>query len=78
MPDFPVAIDGRTDLYGDDIDMRFFRSENGDESYVDDPYLNESGVVLLQKTKPLAVVLKGDQRFRKIYEDRLAVIFVRR
>jgi len=78
MPDYPVAIDGRTDLYGDDIDMRFFRSENGDQSYIDDPYLNESGVVLLQKTKPLAVVLNGDQRFQKIYEDSLAVVFVRR
>lgn len=78
MPDYPVAIDGRTDLYGDDIDMRFFRSENGDPSYIDDPYLNESGVVLLQKTKPLAAVLNGDQRFQKIYEDPLAVVFVRR
>ncbi len=78
MPDHPVAIDGRTDLYGDEIDMRFFRSENGDDSYVDDPYLNESGVVLLQKTKPLTAVLNGDQRFQKVYEDRLAVIFVRR
>jgi hypothetical protein len=78
MPDHPVAIDGRTDLYGDDIDMRFFRSENGDPSYIDDPYLNESGVILLQKTKPLAAVLNADQRFQKIYEDPLAVVFVRR
>ncbi len=78
MPDHPVAIDGRTDLYGDDIDMRFFRSENGDPSYIDDPYLNESGVVLLQRTKPLAALLNGDQRFQKIYEDPLAVVFVRR
>ncbi len=78
MPDYPVAIDGRTDLYGDDIDMSFFRSENGDASYVSDPYLNEAGVILLPKAKPLANVLNGDQRFKKIYEDRLAVIFVPR
>jgi len=78
MPDYPVAIDGRTDLYGDDLDFRFFNSANGDESYINDPYLNESGVILLQKEKPLATVLSADQRFQKIYEDRLAVIFVRR
>lgn len=78
MPDYPVAIDGRTDLYGDDLDMSFFRSENGDASYVNDPYLNEAGVILLPKAKPLANVLSGDQRFKKIYEDRLAVIFVPR
>jgi hypothetical protein len=78
MPDYPVAIDGRTDLYGDDLDLSFFRSENGDAWYGNDPYLNEAGVILLPKAKPLANVLVGDQRFKQIYEDRLAVIFVPR
>lgn len=78
MPDYPVAIDGRTDLYGDDLDFRFFDSERGDPSYVNDPYLNEAGIVLLDRTKPLASILRGDQRFQKIYEDGLAVVFVRR
>lgn len=78
MPDYPVAIDGRTDLYGDELDMLFFDSERGADSYINDPYLNESGVVLLDRTKPLASILSGDQRFQKIYEDRLAVVFVRR
>ncbi len=78
MPDYPVAIDGRTDLYGDELDMRFFNSANGDESYINDPYLNEAGVVLLQKEEPLGAILSGDPRFQKIYEDRLAVVFVRR
>lgn len=78
MPDYPVAIDGRTDLYGDDLDLSFFRSENGDPTYVNDPYLNEAGVILLPKSKGLAMALNGDLRFKKIYEDRLAVIFVPR
>jgi hypothetical protein len=78
MPDYPVAIDGRTDLYGDEMDLQFFRSSQGDSSYADDPYINESGVILLQRKEPLAFVMNGDQRFQKIYEDRLAVIFVRR
>jgi len=33
-----VAIDGRTDLYGDEIDFRFIKTERGDPSYVEDPY----------------------------------------
>lgn len=77
MPDYPVAIDGRTDLYGDELDMRFFESGNGALSYANDPYLNESGVVLLPRRAPLAALLNGDQRFQKIYEDRIAVVFVR-
>jgi hypothetical protein len=78
MPDFPVAIDGRTDLYGDELDERFFKTANGDESYSEDPYLNEAGIILLQKEAPLVIVLGVDQRFQKIYEDKLAVVFVRR
>jgi hypothetical protein len=77
MPDYPVAIDGRTDLYGDEIDIRFFRTSQGDASYVDDPYLNESRLVLLQKSEPLASVLMSDMRFRPVYEDSLAAVFVR-
>ena len=29
MPDYPVAIDGRTDLYGDELDEQFFTTANG-------------------------------------------------
>jgi hypothetical protein len=78
MPDHPVAIDGRTDLYGDEMLSRFLDTANGDGSYLTDPYLNESGVVLLPRKIPLVALLLGDQRFQKVYEDRLAVVFVRR
>ena len=37
MPDYPVAIDGRTDLYGDEMDKLFFDSQNADTSYTTDP-----------------------------------------
>ena len=65
-------------LRGDEIDTQFFRSSQGDSSYIDDPYINESGIILLQAKEPLAMVMKGDLRFRQIYDDRLAVIFVPR
>jgi hypothetical protein len=78
MPDYPVAIDGRTDLYGDEIDTRFFKTQQGDASYVDDPYLNEAQVLLLPKKVPLAGVLLSDPRFSLIFQDSLAVVFVRR
>ncbi len=78
MPDYPVAIDGRTDLYGDELDLRFFQTQQGDASYVDDPYLNAAQVVLLSKKVPLASVLLSDPRFSLIFQDSLAVVFVRR
>jgi len=76
MPDYPVAIDGRTDLYGDEIDTRFFKTQNGDASYVEDPYLNECHLILLSTKVPLARALMSDSRFRLIYQDSIAVVFV--
>ncbi|MFI5118744.1 MAG: hypothetical protein ACHP8B_18815 [Terriglobales bacterium] len=78
MPQYPVAIDGRNDLYGDELDGRFFRTQSGDLSYKTDPSLNESGVILLRKTDGLVYSLNLDPNFRKIYEDELAALFVRR
>ncbi len=77
MPNYPVAIDGRTDLYGDELDQRFFDTANGAPSYVDDPYLNQAGVVLLQKSNNLASILQGDPRFQLVYQDQQAAVFMR-
>ncbi len=77
MPQFPVAIDGRNDLYGDDLDRIFHEAENGVE-YKNDPYLLQSGFILLAKEYPLATLLRFDSRFQLMYEDKIAVIFTRR
>jgi len=77
MPDYPVAVDGRTDLYGDDLIEQFFNTANGADSYPNDAYLNQAGVVILQKNKNLANLLQSDPRFQLVYQDALAVVFVR-
>jgi hypothetical protein len=78
MPNYPVAMDGRNDLYGDDLDRLFISTQRGDESYTTNPYLNQAGVVLLQKSIPLARILTSDPRFELIYQDQMAAVFVRR
>ncbi len=77
MPNYPVAIDGRTDLYGDALNERFFKTANGAPSYVNDPYLNQAGVVILQRGASLVQFLGADPRFRLVYQDKLGVVFVR-
>ena len=77
MPQYPVAIDGRTDLYGDELDKLFYQTEMGDASYRHDPYLNQSGVVLLRTRDGLVPLLEKDSRFDKVYEDKIASVFVR-
>ena len=78
MPDTPVAIDGRNDLYGDDLDRMFYDTQNAAKSYETDPYLNEAGVILLDSTLPLAKILTVDPRFRLIYRDQIATVYARR
>ena len=78
MPQYPVAVDGRNDLYGDELDQLFFNSQNAEKSYQTDPYLNEAGVVLLSSDLPLAKVLTVDSRFQLVYRDQLATVFARK
>ena len=78
MPDYPVAIDGRNDLYGDQLDELFYASQSAESGYTTDPYLNEAGVVLLSADLPLSKMLTADSRFQLIYQDQMAVVFARR
>jgi hypothetical protein len=77
LPQYPVAIDGRTDLYGDAMVKRFDDTERGVKGYRDDPYLAESRIVLLRTRDPLARSLESDPRFEKVYTDPIATVFVR-
>jgi len=74
MPENPVAIDGRTDLYGDDLVSHFYAIENADSAYETDPRLNASGVVLLMNKLGLAEILPFDRRFHVIYRDEIATV----
>jgi len=77
MPQFPVAIDGRNDLYGDDLDRTFYEAETA-QAYRSDPTLLQSGFVLLSKKVLLSTVLRADPRFQLLYEDRISVVYARR
>lgn len=75
MPEYPVAIDGRNDLYGDAVDFVTYNSMAGD--YAADPYLKEAGLVLIPRETPLASKLRGDPQFRVVFEDPLSIVFAR-
>jgi len=77
MPEYPVSIDGRTDLYGDAMDERYLSTQEAEASYVTDPVLNEAGVVMLKNKFPIAKMLVTDRRFRILYKDDLATVFAR-
>lgn len=77
MPEYPVSIDGRTDLYGDAMDEQYYSTQEAEPSYTKDPTLNEAGFIILKRKFPIASMLLTDRRFRVIYRDDLAVVFAR-
>ena len=75
-PDMPVFVDGRTDLFGDEIIgqwMALIRAE-GDYAVVLDRY--DIDAVLLQPQRPLVRVLE-DEGWHIKYQDNLAVLLSR-
>jgi len=77
MPQYPVSIDGRTDLYGNAANEQCYATQQADPSYLNDAILNQAGVVILQNKFPIAKMLPTDRRFRVIYRDDLAIVLVR-
>jgi hypothetical protein len=78
LPEQPVSIDGRTDLYGDQMEELSYRTAAGAPSYINDPYLNAAGVVLLQRQSRLWNILENDARFQLVYQDGISAVFVRK
>jgi hypothetical protein len=75
LPDYPVSIDGRTDLYGDDYCREEGETLMGRRK--DDPVFAQANTVLLPITVPLAGVLSRSPQFKLVYADKMAVVFVR-
>jgi hypothetical protein len=75
LPGYPVAIDGRTDLYGDAAVTRFSLVEQGAPDWWADPDLQAARLVLLNRQTQLATLLSHDPRFRLLYQDPIALVF---
>jgi hypothetical protein len=78
LPQLPAAIDGRTNLHGDQRIKQFADTWEGQPGWDADPDLAAARLVLLQPRAPLAGLLRQDPGFAVVYEDAVAVVFVRR
>ncbi len=77
-PDYPVYVDGRTDLY-DDAFLREYQSvlttAPGFEAVFDRQKIN---VIVIEKGTPLAIWLAQSASWRQAYADEQTVIYTRR
>ena len=76
LPEYPVGIDGRNDLYGDDLLDRELKTIVADV-WKTDPAVSRANLVLVPDTVPLCLALKQSPDFKLVYSDKLALVFVR-
>lgn len=74
----PVTIDGRAAFYGDKRIDRSLQTWNGKPCWQNDPDLKTARLVIAPVNKPLTQLLRLQSQWQIVYEDKLAVIFVRR
>jgi hypothetical protein len=78
LPALPVALDGRTNVYGEDRILRFSSVWKGKPGWESDPDLTRANIVLTPRDAAIASLLRTSSQFRNVYEDSQAVIFQRR
>ena len=76
-PDYLVYIDGRADVYGDRLVSEWLATHDGQTNWREP--LDRYGIrtVLVKPDVALASLLREDSSWKKVFEDKQAVIFVR-
>ncbi len=77
LPEYPVFIDGRTDLYDDDLIESWLQVVRGEPGWEEVLERWEVNLVLSDHGMPLVEVLE-DEGWRQLYSDDIAVLFARR
>lgn len=76
LPEYPVFVDGRTDLYSDDLLSEWLQIAGAEPGWQARLSQREVNLILLEPQWPLVQVLESDG-WRQIYEDDMAVIYSR-
>ena len=77
LPEYPVYIDGRADLYGDDVNIPYFKLMQAEIPLQAHPGFASAQTFLLQASSPLGQALASLPGFQIAYRDNLAVVIVR-
>jgi len=78
LPEYPVAIDGRTDLYGGDTVAEYSKVMNADVPYTEYPAVAGAQTILLPKNTIMAAGLSSVPIFKVAYSDDVAIVLTRR
>src|ERR1035437_9675321 len=77
LPEYPVAIDGRADLYGDAINIPYFKLTHAEIPLESHPDFAQAQTIVLEANSPIAEALATLPGFRVAYRDEQAMVLVR-
>jgi hypothetical protein len=76
LPEIPVSVDGRGNIHGYRVE-RSRQTWTGSSGWNSDRELMDSRIVIAEVRWPLTSLLRMDSRFKLVYEDGTAAVFVR-
>jgi hypothetical protein len=80
LPGYPVVVDSRVELYGDDVLTKYFDVVGGKERLDSDPTVARAGTLLLERNSAMAKALRNlpalRSQYRLVYSDEMANVFV--
>jgi hypothetical protein len=80
LPEYPVVVDSRAELYGGDMLTKYFDVVGGKERLDFDPMVAGAGTLLLERNSAMAKAMKDlpalSSQYRLVYSDELADVFV--
>jgi hypothetical protein len=76
LPRLLVSMDGRTNLHGDQRIERSFKTWSGLRGWESDPELMKARLVIGDVNHALTTIMRTDPRFKLVYEDAIAAVFV--
>jgi hypothetical protein len=80
LPEYPVVIDNRVELYGDEILSKYFDVIGGKELLESEPTVSRAGTLLLERDSAMARALIKlpalSAQYRLVYSDEIASVYV--
>jgi hypothetical protein len=77
LPQYPVAIDSRTELYGDDFIILYSKAMNADVPYTAFPAMAEARTLVFPKKSVLGEALSTVAGFKVAYSDDVGLVLTR-
>lgn len=74
----PVTMDGRASFYGDERIDRSIKTWAGTADWASDPDLKSASIVIGPTNAALTQLLRYDQHYQLVYEDKMATVFAAR